>query len=638
MTRIRNSGASVPRSQDVEAARPAKKSRIVPWETNWQRDVDLKNWVQKHPTDSQTAYCKYCRRNYKFSHKECLREHAIAKTTKHEDDINDAKLAGTFVEDVVQRPSYKGRVHSHKMELAMIMASHQVALHFIDDLLPLIENLNEDPEAVGGMEMRRIKLIQVIHMMCKVDFEALIQILNSTFFSLLLDESTDISGIKLLCAPVQYVHPITKEIMTHLLQLIEINAKNANAGGLWDALVEFARLCGLNIRKAVGMGCDNASVFLGSDNGFKVFLRKMVPHLFVLNCICHTSAIISKGSCEKIPKEVDELLSFIYAWFPVSPKRFEELKDSLELYRIATQRIKRISGTRWLEAQKCYAQMIELWNGLVNYLDSEVFNIDSTAHRKKFDNETNVEKRIRRIPVLLHDKSVHAYIFYLQYILNFFNSSNAQYQTKNLAIHKLWRSIEELFIDVGSYAITQDGLTNIMSPNFSIEQNKRYLNDINLGNSRHQMLAPMQPLDVSKVRENCSNFFVTAITEMRKRLLEHRDFLGKLIFLEPTYALNDDRQLDMMLALCRTYFPRINVDIFIVEWTNSPCQFQGPEAEYHAQLDAQRLWKIVMLMKDAEGKSIFPTLSQAKECIFSLPHSNAEPERKFSLVNPMKDK
>ncbi|KAJ8670868.1 hypothetical protein QAD02_002127 [Eretmocerus hayati] len=258
--------------QDVEAARPAKKSRIVPWQPDWKRDVDLKDWVEKHPTAAQTAYCKYCRRNYKFSNKECLREHA--KTTKHQDNINDAKLAGTFFEVVVEGPSYKERVHSHEMKLAMLMADHRVALHFIDDLLPLIKNLNEDPEAAGGMEMRQSKLIQVIHMMYTVDFEALIQILNSTFFSLLLDESTDISGIKLLCASVQYVHPVSKEIMTHLLQPIEINAKNANAEDLWDALVEFARLCGLILRKAVGMGCDNASVFLGNDNGFKVFSAK----------------------------------------------------------------------------------------------------------------------------------------------------------------------------------------------------------------------------------------------------------------------------------------------------------------------------------------------------------------------------
>lgn len=51
-----------------------------------------------------------------------------------------------------------------------------------------------------------------------------------------------------------------------------------------------------------------------------------------------------------------------------------------------------------------------------------------------------------------------------------------------------------------------------------------------------------------------------------------------------------------------------------------------------------RMWKKILEFKDFNGEQMFPNLELLVKAVFSLPHSNAEAERIFSIVTDVTNK
>ena len=254
-------------------------------------------------------------------------------------------------------------------------------------------------------------------------FDEVVEILNATLFSVLVDESTDISNTKIMCVSVQYVDPVSGKVVQHLLQLLELDATHSTALDLFKSFKKFCDESKINMKNIVALACDNASVMVGKLKGFQVFLREIVPHLIVLNCVCHTSAIIAKSSCTAIPKEVEELVRSAYNYFANSPKRSQELDEFTEMFCDTTKKLLKLSGTRWLESFKSYERLLELWPALEHYFTLKVFDRCKTETEKS--SSTSKISNEERIYKLLTDPCVQFYAHFLEFVLNYFNSFNA---------------------------------------------------------------------------------------------------------------------------------------------------------------------------------------------------------------------
>ena len=129
-----------------------------------------------------------------------------------------------------------------------------------------------------------------------------------------------------------------------------------------------------------------------------------------------------------------------------------------------------------------------------------------------------------------------------------------------------------------------------------------------------------------------------AITEIRERLFEHRDFLSLLNFIDPDVALslNAREKIRDLHELCR-YFPFLDEQELASEWRDLPITFGIERREFLIKLEAEQFWFEVCNTKSESGENLFPTLTLLVEAVFSIAHSNAEPERSFSDVNLVKD-
>jgi hypothetical protein len=84
-------------------------------------------------------------------------------------------------------------------------------------------------------------------------------------FSLLLDESTDVSVSKYLGVVIWYFSDTKQTMLSTFLGLVELEGGDAKS--IARAVVAFLEKCCLKKEKLLGIGTDNASVMTGINNG-----------------------------------------------------------------------------------------------------------------------------------------------------------------------------------------------------------------------------------------------------------------------------------------------------------------------------------------------------------------------------------
>jgi hypothetical protein len=94
--------------------------------------------------------------------------------------------------------------------------------------------------------------------------ENLMNDLKDMPFSLILDESTDVSTKKYLCICIKYYSKLKEKIITTFLSIIEIEI--ATADELHNILKKHLENLGLNINELVGIGTDSANNLSGKNH------------------------------------------------------------------------------------------------------------------------------------------------------------------------------------------------------------------------------------------------------------------------------------------------------------------------------------------------------------------------------------
>lgn len=101
--------------------------------------------------------------------------------------------------------------------------------------------------------------------------EILLKDIGTQKYSVILDESTDVSVIKFMGIIVRYFSLALKEVVSAFLSLEPV--ERADANGLVTTLVKCLNSDNLPVKNLVGIGTDNASVMTGRHNNVYEILR-----------------------------------------------------------------------------------------------------------------------------------------------------------------------------------------------------------------------------------------------------------------------------------------------------------------------------------------------------------------------------
>ncbi|CAH1987940.1 unnamed protein product [Acanthoscelides obtectus] len=127
-------------------------------------------------------------------------------TEKHKK--NHIKKRGVMSLDafVEKKSGHSQKVSEAEIKLSSFFAHHN-AFQVVDHLIPILKDSFPASNILKDVKLGRTKTTSVINnVIAKKENEDLAVVLQQNFFSVLIDESTDISANKLLCVNVKFIH------------------------------------------------------------------------------------------------------------------------------------------------------------------------------------------------------------------------------------------------------------------------------------------------------------------------------------------------------------------------------------------------------------------------------------------------
>jgi len=482
------------------------------------------------------------------------------------------------------------------------------------------------------MSMGRTKCKNIItNVLCPIETERVVDKIQNTKFTIFIDETSDICNNKWMTFLVRYVDPETLDIRTQLVKLLDIDAKDSSAEKLFNAFkCEMSKLQ-IPFLNIVSLSCDNASVMTGKHLSFKKLLEQVCPHLLTLSCPCHSVALAAHAACSKIPEFCEEFIKKIANYINSSLKRSAVFRKFCECFQKTNRKILKLCDTRWLSRYLCIERLLESWDTIQYFLNEIVITEKTKSGEYLLSIMSNVETK--------------AYFLFLKYILNFFNAFNAFFQAVETRIHLLQPKSLNFLFKICQHFLKDEHLKPFsMNITFSLKENHKILNEINLGSECEEYLNKLMMQGhkdiVTTVRENCLTFYVTAAEEIRKRLPVNNTFLSKLqVFASSGNLFNTDRETSFNdVSFVAKTFGDFDKDALKKEWIALGLDFTIKDKENLSKLNFDNMWKEILKCQYPNNITKYPNLTNVLNAVRSLPNSNADPERMFFLLTDVKIK
>ncbi len=305
-------------------------------------------------------------------------------------------------------------------------------------------------------------------------FEQLIETLKKYFFSIVIDETTDVSVEKKLAAMVQYYDVSRGRLVVELLDMICVADGTAKA--LTEATLSLMKNQNCDLNMLVGFSADTCNTMFGARNSVSVLLKAVVPQLLTVKCSCHSIHLSASKACLQLPKQLEDLVCGVYNYFAHSSKRRTELKEFQEYAECPQNFILKPGQTRWLSLQNAVRRLKEQLDPLKLFFVKEV--------------EKNPKATTDLVLELLMDPLTKPYLEFMEYVLSTLNDFNTIFQSEVPLLHELKKSFNRL---VKNFAC------NFMDADYVRQQNDAQHLD-------PQLSSKFVPLECTYVGELSVNF------------------------------------------------------------------------------------------------------------------------------------
>ena len=200
---------------------PKVKKYQQKFRKEWLNDVSLKDWIMQVPGNYNKSRCKYCNCELKAKYQD-LKNHI--KSKKHV-----ATLCGRNITPLTNIFKCTNNNASSKIEgsIAMFLSCH-CAIANCDHLVDMMKNnSNKD---VDDVKMHRSKSTNIIkNILCPHFEEKLKCDIGSNKYSLLLDESNDVTVTKMLGISVIYYSNNIGQVVSTYLGLVQLDQCDAES-------------------------------------------------------------------------------------------------------------------------------------------------------------------------------------------------------------------------------------------------------------------------------------------------------------------------------------------------------------------------------------------------------------------------
>lgn len=600
-----------------------KKKYRCKYRVSWETDEQFRSFVQKSQKGVYFFYCSFCQCHVSVENRgsaDVIRHQATQKHVKLERE-RSSQMTLKQLPLVSSATKLKTQVKMAEIKFAAFMAEHNLPFNTASHASDLFSSMFPDSKIASQFSSKKTKTSAIIkNVLGETSSLEVVSILREKKFSIIIDESTDRETVKHLCVVARYYDSTASKIRDRFLTLLKVESFDHQA--IYGRLRDYFKEQNIPYEtNCVGFAADGASVMFGKTNSVYQLLKKDVPHLFGITCVCHSFAIIASNACQELPRFIEDMARDIYNYLKCSTKRLGAFKVQQDVCMVKPHKILRPGQTRWLSLEAVVKRILEQYEPLTLF----------------FEKEASEQKLLAPATILnwLKDPQTKIFLQFLEFVLPIFNKLNRLFQSETILIDTVYESVLNLYKDIISLYmkpefVKQAETVQPANPHTFVKAEDVYLG-ANVAISLKAVNLQLQTF----IRTRSTNFLVKAASEIRRKfnfLNDTGSVLQQLTLLKPKNVFNCP-SLSPLLA----HFPFLHPNLI----QNIDSEYRTLK-NYQGILDTEQpfeeFWISVSKLKFGNDFR-FPNLCNfIFDYIFDLPHSSANVERLFNIINNNKSK
>ncbi|KAK4021343.1 hypothetical protein OUZ56_003260 [Daphnia magna] len=216
------------------------------------------------------------------------------------------------------------------IRLCLLIAEKNLSFNLIDWLIPTLKASFPDRLILEKVMMSRTKCGSVMRFgIGSYLISTLVETLNSTPWSLFIDETTDVSVSAALAIVAQFYSAKDKRLMVSLIEIA--NCCDATAIGITDTVFEVFEKVGLKTSMLLGFCADTCNAMFGAHHSVATILREKIQFIVTVKCNCQMSHLCSQKASLELPKICEDVVRGTCTHFSRGPKRREAFKQFQKL-------------------------------------------------------------------------------------------------------------------------------------------------------------------------------------------------------------------------------------------------------------------------------------------------------------------
>lgn len=621
-----------------EAPRPCAKKphkvRLCSFVAAWLTDVEFKFWLRADAESKHNAKCAWCKKVFSIGYGGVRDVRSHCTSSKHK-AIAAARQASTgivsFAKQTLPDPvvlAHKKRTFESELQMVNFIAQKNLALSLLDDLTHNVTDWFPDSKIAKSINCKRTKGSMLVkNVIGKCLKEELCKRLTYCHFSLLIDETTDISTSKKLAMVVIYFDEEAGRTKYQFYRLLDLTEATADA--IFEKIKQSFLEDGIPLRNVMALGTDGASVMVGPRNSVLSRFKVEQPYIFHIHCTCHVAALCAADACKAIPKTIEQLCRDIHSHFAHSCKRLQLYHEFQEFVDADCLKILQLCSTRWLSMLDCVNRILNQYDALLSYFQSS--------------DDSDRLVTVDRISIKLQDPITKCYFLFLQAVLPNFTQFNKIFQSNSPMLPDLYFKYCQLLKSLMGYFIRPDLLVSIHNDalirfDHTNSANFKSTDGIFIGYQTKENLSTVDDLSaVHQFMVQVTTFYTRAVTAIKKRMPIGNRIIQLLALLKP---LNRSTANSGDILELAKHFPQIvppsEFDALHTEFIEyQVTDFSDPETHTY-----DSFWHMVGQSCSIDPDNLkvpkFPHLVKFAKNMLSLPHGTAEVERVFSSVKLMK--
>ena len=176
----------------------------------------------------------------------------------------------------------------------------------------------------------------------------LMELRHCDHYSIMIDESTDVSVIKELVIYARYLSA-SGEVKNSFLLIDEL--PNGTVEVIEEQLVPFLKKSSILLSHLVDFASDRANVMTGCYNGVAVRLARRQPLLTTIHCVAHRLVLAASQAGDDvryISNTFKPTLQQLFYFYEISAVRMAGLKAIEQLLQIKGLKLKKSVDKHWL--------------------------------------------------------------------------------------------------------------------------------------------------------------------------------------------------------------------------------------------------------------------------------------------------